>query len=520
MIENLDMSLVDWSRAQFALTALYHWLFVPLTLGLSFIIAIMESIYVRTGDEFWKKTTKFWMNIFGINFAIGVATGIILEFEFGTNWSNYSWFVGDIFGAPLAIEGIMAFFLESTFIAVMFFGWNKVSKKFHLLSTWLVAVGSNLSAIWILVANAWMQNPVGMKFNPDTARNEMVNFWEIILSTTAVNKFLHTISQSYVLAALVVIGISSWYLIKNRNVMFAKKSIIVAAAFGLVASVNMIGSGDNSARDVARTQPMKFAAMEALYEGRENAPLVAVGALSNKEQAEYRKKDFIFKIEIPNALSYMVHLSPDGFIPGIMDMIDGNEERGIISFNEKADRGAIAIETLWELKEAKGKDEQRYAELRQKFDDPDWVEYYFKYFGYGYYKGMNPISVIPSVSLTFYSFHLMVGLGFLFITFLALVLFFSVDNKLQTKKWLLKLGIIMVPLAYIATEAGWIVAEVGRQPWLIQDMLPTIAAVSQINVSSVQITFWIFALLFTTLLIAELKIMFKQIKSGPKDGGN
>jgi len=520
MIENLDMSLVDWSRGQFALTAIYHWLFVPLTLGLSFIIAIMESIYVKTGDEFWKKTTKFWMTIFGINFAIGVATGIILEFEFGTNWSNYSWFVGDIFGAPLAIEGIMAFFLESTFIAVMFFGWNKVSKKFHLISTWLVAVGSNLSAIWILVANAWMQNPVGMKFNPDTARNEMVNFWEVILSSSAVYKFLHTISQAYVLAALVVIGISAWYLLKNRNVMFAKRSIIVAAAFGLVASVNMIGSGDNSARDVAITQPMKFAAMEALYHGQEKAPLVVVGALSGKEQEKYRKKDFIFKIEIPSALSYMVHLSPDGFIPGIMDLIDGNEERGILSFSEKADRGAVAIETLRELKEVKGKDEFRYTELRQKFDDPDWVENYFQYFGYGYYKGMNPISIIPSVSLTFYSFHLMVGLGFLFIIFLAVILFYGVSDKLQNKKWLLKLGIIMVPLAYIATEAGWIVAEVGRQPWVIQDMLPTVAAVSQINVSSVQITFWLFALLFTVLLIAELKIMFKQIKLGPKDGGN
>jgi len=182
MIENVDLTLVDWSRAQFALTAIYHWLFVPLTLGLSFIIAIMETIYVRTGNEEWKRITRFWMTLFGINFAIGVATGIILEFEFGTNWSNYSWFVGDIFGAPLAIEGILAFFLESTFVAVMFFGWNKVSKRFHLTSTWLVAVGSNLSALWILVANAWMQNPVGMVFNPETARNEMVNFWAILFN--------------------------------------------------------------------------------------------------------------------------------------------------------------------------------------------------------------------------------------------------------------------------------------------------------------------------------------------------
>ena len=519
MIDQIDMSLVDWSRAQFALTTIYHWLFVPLTLGLSFIIAIMESIYVKTGDEFWKKTTKFWMTIFGINFAIGVATGIILEFEFGTNWSNYSWFVGDIFGAPLAIEGIMAFFLESTFIAVMFFGWNKVSKKFHLVSTWLVAIGSNLSAIWILIANAWMQNPVGTHFNPDTARNEMTNFWEIFLSPNAVNKFLHTVSSSYVLASLVVIGISSWYLLKNREVLFAKRSIIIAAAFGLAGSVNMIGSGDNAAREVARTQPMKFAAMEALYVGQERAPLVAIGALSGAEQDEYRKKDFIFKIEIPSVLSYMVHLSPDGYIPGIVDLIDGNKERGILSFSEKIEKGVVAIEALKQLKEVKGKDELKYIELRNQFEDPEWIENYFRYFGYGYFEGQKPASVIPNVSMVFYSFHLMVGLGFLFILYLAVMLYFGVNNKLEGKRWLMRLGILMIPLAYIASEAGWIVAEVGRQPWVIQDILPTLAGVSQISTGTVQTTFWLFVLLFTALLIAELKIMFKQIKLGPKSGG-
>ena len=232
-MEHFDLSLVNWSRAQFALTAMYHWVFVPLTLGLAFIIAFMETLYVKTGDEEWKRITKFWMTLFGINFAIGVATGIILEFEFGTNWSNYSWFVGDIFGAPLAIEGIMAFFMESTFIAVMFFGWNKVSKKFHLVSTWLVAVGANLSALWILVANGWMQYPAGMYFNPDTARNEMHNFWEVLFSPVAINKFLHTITSGYVLAAIFVLGVSAWYLLKGRNVLLAKRTIIVAAVFGV-----------------------------------------------------------------------------------------------------------------------------------------------------------------------------------------------------------------------------------------------------------------------------------------------
>jgi cytochrome bd ubiquinol oxidase subunit I len=257
----IDLSLVDWSRGQFALTAIYHWLFVPLTLGLGFIVAFMESIYAKTNNKEWKRITKFWMTLFGINFAIGIATGIILEFEFGTNWSNYSWFVGDIFGAPLAIEGIMAFFLESTFIAVMFFGWNKVSRNFHLLSTWLVAIGASLSALWILVANAWMQYPAGMHFNPDTARNEMINFWQILFSPVAVNKFLHTITSGFVLASVFVAGISAWYLLKKRETFLATRSIIIAAVFGLISSLYLAFTGDISAKMVAQKQPMKLAAM-------------------------------------------------------------------------------------------------------------------------------------------------------------------------------------------------------------------------------------------------------------------
>lgn len=271
MIEIADASLVDWSRAQFALTAMYHWVFVPLTLGITFILAFMETLYVKTGNEEWKKITKFWMTIFGINFAIGVATGIILEFEFGTNWSNYSWFVGDIFGAPLAIEGILAFFMESTFIAIMFFGWNKVGKKTHLLATWLTAIGANLSALWILVANGWMQKPVGMVFNPETARNEMQSFWDVLFSQTAVDKWLHATSSGFVLASVFVIGISAWYLLKNREIMLAKKSIVVASVFGLLSSVYLVWTGDNSARTIAHDQPMKFAALEGLYNGSEGA---------------------------------------------------------------------------------------------------------------------------------------------------------------------------------------------------------------------------------------------------------
>ena len=261
------LQTVDWSRAQFAMTAIYHWLFVPLTLGLSFLIAIMETVWYRTGDEFWRRTTKFWMRLFGINFAIGVATGLILEFEFGTNWSNYSHFVGDIFGAPLAIEGIMAFFLESTFIAVMFFGWNKVSRGFHLTATWLTAVGANLSALWILVANAWMQDPVGCTFNLQTVRNEMTSFWDVLLSPTAINKFFHTVTSSFVLAALFVVGVSAWYLLRDRERRMASKSIAIASVFGFVFAVVAALTGDKSGAVIARVQPMKLAAMEALYDG-------------------------------------------------------------------------------------------------------------------------------------------------------------------------------------------------------------------------------------------------------------
>ncbi|MCL3781738.1 cytochrome ubiquinol oxidase subunit I [Prolixibacteraceae bacterium JC049] len=516
MIESVDMSLVDWSRAQFALTAMYHWIFVPLTLGLTFIIAIMETIYVKTGNPEWGKITRFWMKLFGINFAIGVATGIILEFEFGTNWSKYSWFVGDIFGAPLAIEGIMAFFLESTFIAVMFFGWGKVSKKFHLVSTWLVAVGSNLSALWILVANAWMQKPVGMQFNPETARNEMVNFWEVALSPTAVNKFLHTISSAYVLSAVFVIGVSAWYLLKNRELVFARKSIIVAAIFGFLTSVYTIGTGDGSARHVAKDQPMKFAAMEGLYNGQEGAGLVALGVFSSSETDPKNEnlKDFAMKIEIPNILSYMAFMDWNAFVPGIHDLIDGNEKQGIMSANEKIERGKVALAKLKAFKEARKSGDKELAEkLKTEFLAKNFQDNYFKYFGYAYITDTNQL--IPNVPLLFYSFHIMVGIGMFFMFLFIYALYLIIRKKAIKHKLFLRVAIWSIPLAYLASQAGWIVAEVGRQPWVIQDLMPTMAAVSHISTGAVQTTFWLFTIIFTTLLIAELRIMFRQIKNGP-----
>jgi len=532
----VDFGLVEWSRLQFAVTAMFHWIFVPLTLGLSFIIAIMESIYVKTGKPEWKKITKFWMTLFGINFAIGVATGIILEFEFGTNWSNYSWFVGDIFGAPLAIEGIMAFFLESTFIAIMFFGWNKVGKRFHLTSTWLVAFGANLSALWILVANAWMQYPAGMRFNPETARNEMINFWEVLFSPVAVNKFLHTITSGYVLAAIFVIGISSWYILKKRHILFAKRSIVVAAVFGLVMSLLNIHTGDESARQVADKQPMKFAAMEGMYEGQTNAPLVAIGFMEKVEpdRENINERQFAFSIEIPDMLSYMAFLEAGAFVPGIKDLIHGytdQDGKEILPYAERMRRGSIAIKTLHDYKQAnniainseanemiKMSYMARADSLKALFYDPVWIENYFAYFGYGYYD--NPKDLIPSVPVSFYSFHVMVILSGYFLIIFILSLISVLKGKLERRKWILWAAIFAIPLVYIAQQAGWLLAEMGRQPWVIQDLMPTLAAATKNSATNVQITFWMFVVTFSILLIAELKIMLTQIKKGPKEGGH
>ena len=516
MIENIDPGLIDWSRAQFALTAIYHWLFVPLTLGLSFIVAMMETIYVRTGREEWKRLTRFWMTLFGINFAIGVATGIILEFEFGTNWSNYSWFVGDIFGAPLAIEGILAFFLESTFVAVMFFGWNKVKTKVHLLSTWLVAVGASLSALWILVANAWMQNPVGMVFNPETARNEMMNFWAVLFNPVAVDKFLHTISSGFVLASMFVMGISAWFLIRKREEFLAKRSILIAGIFGLASSLFLAFTGDSSARTIAKIQPVKFAAFEALSEGKQNAPLVAFGVLKGSGQKIGRKElpSFVFKIEIPDLLSVMTSGTRDAYVPGLKDYVRGNPDRGIMAVAEKTERGKIARQTLLDYKNAReSKNNEQVTILLKKFQDKDFRDNYFRYFGYAFIN--SPEDVIPEIHGAFFSFHFMVILGFLFIIIFSLALIFLFNGTIGSQRWFLWIVLFSIPLPYLASELGWILTEMGRQPWIIQDLMPVSLAVSNISTASVQTTFWMFAFLFTALLIAEVSIMLKQIKTGP-----
>ena len=518
-------SLVDLSRLQFALTAMFHWIFVPLTIGLGFIIAIMETYYVRTGNEFWKRTTKFWMKIFAINFAIGVATGIILEFQFGTNWSNYSWFVGDIFGAPLAIEGILAFFMETTFFAIMFFGWNKVSKKTHLLSTWLVALGTALSALWILVANAWMQFPTGMQFNPDTARNEMVDFWAVATSPVALNKFIHTITNAYVLGAVVVIGISSWFLLQKREEEFSRRSIKIAAMFGLISLVVLIWSGDGSGYQVSQKQPMKLAAMEGLYKSSNGTPLVAFAILNPKKNISAMvddsigyelEKPYLFNISIPQGLSLLANRKFDSFVPGIEDILKGGytytdangKEQIALSVEERILRGKRAIDALALYNKAKeaGDEDGKEIARKQLMDD-------FEHFGYGFIK--SPQDIVPNVPLTFYAFRVMVILGGYFILLFLLTIFMERKSLIGKSRWFQYLAIISVPLVYICSQAGWIVAEVGRQPWTIQNLLPVQASVSGVSSSSVLVTIILFFVLFSVLLIAELAILFKVIKKGP-----
>ena len=515
MISELTTTtLVEWSRWQFAMTAIYHYMFVPLTLGLSFLLAIMETMWVRTGKAEWLNATKFWMKLFAINFAIGIATGLILEFQFGSNWSNYSWFVGDIFGAPLAIEGLFAFFLEATFFAVMFFGWNRVSRRFHLVSTWMVFIGSNISALWILVANAWMQNPVGMEFNPMTARNEMSDFWAVLLSPTAMSKFFHTVTSAYTLSACFVVGVSAWFILKKRHFEFARKSILLASVFGFLSIIATIFTGDISAQDVTRTQPMKLAAMEGLNEGGKGAPFTLIGLTCTDPQLpSERMKTVKYGITIPKLLSFLGYHDFDAYVPGIQNIMDGyTSEDGKVypSIEQRMANGRLAIDALKTYKQAvKDKNDalasQSLQTLRANFRD----------FGYGYLS--SPYDTIPPVPLVFYSFRLMVGLGMLFVLLFICSWWYAKKRKFEKFKFVPYLAIACVPLAYIASQCGWIVAEVGRQPWVVQNLMPTNVAITRIASGWVVTTFWMFAILFTLLLIAEIGIMFTQIRKGVKE---
>ena len=494
----VESALVNWSRLQFAMTAGYHWLFVPLTLGLAVIMAIMETIYVATGDEFWKKTSKFWMKIFGINFAVGIATGIILEFEFGTNFSNYSWFVGDIFGAPLAIEGILAFFMEATFFAVMFFGWEKVSKRTHLVATWMTGIGAAISAIWILVANSWMQHPVGMEFNPDTVRHEMVDFWALVLNPVAISKFFHSVFSGWMTGAIFAIGVSCWYLLKKREERFALASIRVSAIVGIVGTFAVMFSGDSSAVHVAEYQPMKLAAAEGLENGGERAPFSIVPG-----------------VEVPGVLSVLATHDINGYVPGINNLLDGyTTPSGEVmpSAEEKIERGKRAIEAFGEYRALSDSDPAAAAEARAVLDDN------IDYFGYGYIDSREEL--VPPAGLVYWAFRIMVGLGGALLLLMGVVLWANYKKRIASMTWLQWAALLSIPLVYIAGQAGWIVAEVGRQPWVIEGLLPVKAAVSSVSVAAVQTTFFIFVAIFTLFLVIELRILMKAIKKGPEIDNN
>lgn len=502
------MTVVDWSRGQFALTAMFHWLFVPLTLGLSVIVAAMETVWFRTRSQEILAMTKFWMRLFGINFACGVATGLILEFEFGTNWSNYSWFVGDIFGAPLAIEGLLAFFMESTFIAVMFFGWDKVSPRFHLAASWLTAIGASISALWILVANAWMQSPVGMEFNPMEMRNEMSDFWALVLSPVAVNKFFHAVFSGWALAGVFVCGVSAWLLLRRRRTAMATRSIRIGAWVGLAGLIMTMWTGHGSAVQVSRVQPMKLAAMEGLWDGGHGQEILAFGILNPAKTPDNDADPYLFKIGIPKGLSILARGECDAFVPGINDILAGRDFTtdgtpiNTVSYDERIRIGRESHEALRAYSEAT--DSTTQAAAAATLSDS------FRYFGYGYLD--SPAEAIPPLGLTFYSFHIMALAGGYLLIFLVVILFAACRKpELLRRRWLLWVSVLTIPIVWICSQCGWICAEVGRQPWIIQDLMPNRAAISDITASSVQLTFWLFAVAFTLLLAAEISIMVRQI---------
>ena len=504
----IDLAVVDLSRLQFALTALYHFLFVPLTLGLAFMLVIMESIYVMTRRPIWRTITKFWGTLFGINFVLGVATGLTMEFQFGMNWSYYSHYVGDIFGAPLAIEGLMAFFLEATFVGLMFFGWDKLKPVTHLFVTFLVALGTNLSALWILIANGWMQNPVGSTFNPDTMRMEVTDFMAVLFNPVAQAKFVHTVSAGYVIAAVFVLGISAFYLLKGRHKGFAKRSMTVAAAFGLASSLSVVVLGDESGYALTDNQKMKLAAIEAMWE-TEPAPagLTAVG-LPN--MVDHRTD---YEIKIPYVLGLISTRSLDGQVEGILPLVAVAETRiesGMLAYDAleriKADPEDVTARGDFELR----RNDLGYGLMLRRFvADP---------------REATPEQVraaawatVPNVPVMFWSFRIMAGIGFLMIGLFATAFILCTMRKHETK-WFLRLAVLVIPLPWIAAELGWIVAEVGRQPWAVEGVLPTFLGASSLTVPQLWGTIIGFTVLYGALAVVEVGLILRTIKKGPFAG--
>jgi len=506
----MDLDVVGLSRLQFALTALYHFLFVPLTLGLSMLVAIMETVYVMTNRPVWRQMTKFWGVLFGINFAIGVSTGLVMEFQFGMNWSYYSHYVGDVFGAPLALEGLMAFFLEATFVGLFFFGWDRLSKRAHLVVTWLTAIGTNFSALWILIANGWMQNPVGAALNPQTMRMEVTDFYAVLTNPVAQAKFVHTVSAGYVIAAFFVLGISAWFLLKGRHAELAKRSMTVAASFGLAASLSVVVLGDESGYLSTEHQKMKLAAIEAMWH-TEPAP-AAFTAFGFPDQGA---RETHYSIHIPWVMGLIGTRSLDGQIPGIHDLVQLAELRirqGIVAYDALEQirtlggKGTVPAE-LQATFEANGPHLGYALLLKRYVDDPRQAT--------DAQIAQAAGDTVPQVAPLFWSFRVMVGLGIYFIVFTGVFFVLSARRQLDAYPWLLKLAVWSLPLPWIAAEAGWIVAELGRQPWAIEGVLPTAVAVSNLGIGTVLGTLIGFVVLYTILLVVEMKLMLKAIRKGP-----
>lgn len=501
----MDMAVVELSRLQFALTAMYHFLFVPLTLGLSFILVIMESIYVMTGREIWRTITRFWGKLFGINFVLGVATGLTMEFEFGTNWSYYSHYVGDIFGAPLAIEGLMAFFMEATFVGLMFFGWDKLSKVKHLMVTFLVALGSNLSALWILIANGWMQNPVGAKFNPETMRMEVNDFYAVLFNPVAQAKFVHTVSAGYVAASVFVLGVSAWYMLKGKWVGVARRSMMVASAFGLASSLSVVVLGDESGYALTDNQKMKLAAIEGMWETEPAPAGLAIFGIPDMDAQETH-----YEVKIPYVLGLISTRSLSGEVEGINNLVLRADERirsGIIAFDAveklKLDRTDIAAREQFERHKA----DLGYAMLLKKHvEDPR------KATDTEILKAAR--DTVPNVPVMFWLFRFMAGLGFFFIAFFAAA-FYCASACRFNKTWFLRLAVAIIPLPWFAIEFGWVLAEIGRQPWAVEGVLPTFLAASSLSIAQIWTTIIGFTLLYGTLAVIEIRLMLAMIRKGP-----
>jgi len=501
----LDIDPVNLARLQFAITALYHFLFVPLTLGLSFLLAIMESAYLMAAREIWRDATRFWGKLFAINFAMGVATGITMEFQFGTNWAYYSHYVGDVFGAPLAIEGLMAFFLESTFVGLFFFGWDRLSSVGHLVVTWLVAIGSNLSALWILIANGWMQNPVGAVFNADTMRMELTSFWDLIFNPVAQAKFVHTVGAGYVTGSMFVAAISGYYLLSGRFQAFAKRSLIVASAFGLASSLCVVVLGDESGYTISEDQKMKLAAIEGMWQ---TEPAPAGFNLVGVPNAERRTVDYAVKI--PWVLGIIATRSFDQEIPGIDELVMRAENR--------IRSGLIAYGALEELKTSRD-NVGATAQLRDHAADLGYALLLKRYLADPRKADAATIKkaaadTIPDIGTLFWSFRFMVGLGFYFIALFA-VIFWDVTHRNFSRRWLLRLTLWSLPLPWIAAELGWVVAEYGRQPWAIDGVLPTFLAASSVSATQIVFSLVGFILFYSSLLVTDIILMRKYVAMGP-----